>query len=60
MQLGLRTTMLMKTMQSTKRNTHTELRELFENQIYYFKVKSMMPFSKEGKESGTQNLQLWH
>lgn len=49
-QLGLRTTMLMKTMQSTKRNTHTELRELFENQIYYFKAKSMMPcFSKEGK-----------
>ena len=30
-QLGLRTTMLIETMQSTKRNTHTELRELFEN-----------------------------
>ena len=30
-QLGLRTTMLIETMQSTKRNTHTELHELFEN-----------------------------
>jgi len=29
--LGLRTTMLVETMQSSKRNTHTELRELFEN-----------------------------
>lgn len=29
--LGLRTTMLIETMQSSKRNTHTELRELFEN-----------------------------
>lgn len=48
--LELRTTVLMETIQSTKRNTHTELRELFENQIYDFKAKSMMPcFSKEGK-----------
>lgn len=53
-QPGLRTTGLMETTQPTKGNM--QFPELF---VYCFKALSMLScFSKEGKETGTQNVQL--